>query len=146
MAFEKIEYSPYDTLTAEQVNAIQDAILETTESIGKITPEQIGAARVETGSYKGTGKKSASTPNTLTFGFEPKLVVVSSKSDEYLRRCVFVRGVTRTVSTIQNNSASYGSVSVTWNGNTLSWYDYKEYSVYDQLDVSGTTYFYVAIG
>ena len=114
--------------------------------IDGLTAADVGASRVEVGSYTGAGKKSASTPNTLTFGFEPKLVVVSAKADQYLRRCVFVRGVTRTVSTIQNNSATYGSVSVTWNGNALSWYDYKEFSVYDQLDASGVTYCYVAIG
>ena len=32
-----------------------------------------GFARIETGSYVGTGTYGASNPNTLTFGFVPKV-------------------------------------------------------------------------
>ena len=40
-----------------------------------ITSALSGFARIETGSYVGTGTYGASNPNTLTFGFAPKFVI-----------------------------------------------------------------------
>ena len=53
MSYEKIEFQPYDTLTAEQLNQMQDALV---------------SSRVETGVYTGTG----TTGVIKTFSLQPK--------------------------------------------------------------------------
>lgn len=46
---------------------------KTLEMLG---PLALAGAKIETGSYVGTGTYGADNPNTLTFGFEPKLLLI----------------------------------------------------------------------
>lgn len=43
----------------------------------------MGAAKIQTGSYVGTGTYGASNPNSLTFNFVPKFVYIIKRNQEY---------------------------------------------------------------
>lgn len=116
-----------------------------------------GAARVQVGSYVGTGTYGASNKNTLIFGFEPKLVILENAtgySGMMLNGIDYAR--------IQYLAHTQSAFVLSWSGNTLSWYCTKAYyangtgaesttsttnvSAAYQYNQSGATYRYVAIG
>lgn len=94
----------------------------------------IPAVKIEAGSYVGTGTSGQSNPNELTFQFAPKMVVVTATG---------AAGLGASTGMLWNGNPTIGSKSVTLDGNALSWYDS---SAANQLNTSGTTYYYVAIG
>lgn len=107
-------------------------------------------ARIATGSYIGTGTYGNSHPNSLTFEFEPKLVIISG---EYL-----TIGYGSTITQPEwklwigqpNAYVGYnnGNVKDTYKveGNKFSWYNSDYGSASMQLNYSGATYYYIAIG
>lgn len=105
--------------------------------------------QVATGSYKGTGAYGVDNPNSLTFDFEPKVVIVgeisTSASDPLIG--IFVRNVKAAAVIYADPSSSASSVwrapYVTWSGNVVSWYSSD--SVYSQLNSSGF-FTYIALG
>lgn len=119
---------------------------------------QLGAkVQIATGSYTGTGTYGSANPNSLTFGFEPKLVIVWSayqSSENYglqparngnawNNSFIYTKGQCRTH--IYYNNTSYpNELSVV--GNTFSWYTQSNNAPYGQLNQSGVTYEYFAIG
>lgn len=106
--------------------------------------------RIETGSYVGTGAYGASSPNTLTFGFVPKLVIVCKKngfltpSDGGYNQSFLWVARQFVLSIYAVNSISFVSISA--NGNTLSWYADSPYGPERQCNISGQEYNYIAIG
>lgn len=97
-------------------------------------------AQVVTGSYVGTGTHGKDNPNTLMFPFEPKLVVIQHHrlGDSYSLYMLY--GVETTSG---NYHESNGTVKITWNSKTVSWYA----NLNDpQMNVSGETYHYFALG
>lgn len=110
---------------------------------------QLGEPKVEVGSYVGTGTYGSSNPNSLTFGFEPKLVVISPKrhaeKDGYIYGGIpWINGNTTGCSYIIVNNYSSQKVYLSWDGKTVSWYSTN--SAASQLNDSGITYYYIAIG
>ena len=102
---------------------------------GKTLDQVMGfPAQVYAGSYVGTGTSGQSNPNELTFQFAPKMVVVIATG---------AAGLGASTGMLWNGNPTIGSKSVTLDGNALSWYDS---SAANQLNTSGTTYYYVAIG
>ena len=91
-------------------------------------------SKIETGSYIGTGKYGKSNPNSLTFGFEPKLVLISNNINQAFNPSplLYFYGI---------GSDSLRTISLS--GNTLSWYSTT--SAFNQLNVSAN-YTYLAIG
>ena len=122
---------------------------------GGIKTAMNGFARIACGSYVGTGTYGSANPCSLTFDFEPKLVIVApSTVNLYVGTMVAVNpdGIAYCPS-----SAATSIQSLTWSGNTLSWYvnDVKkngatsgtyETNEQYQLNGSGKTYYYVAFG
>lgn len=105
----------------------------------KPTPSDIGAAAIATGSYVGTGTYGNSNKNSLTFSFEPKLVIIQDRTEKSLgasKRIIFVYDSPLTDS---------GLITVEWNKNGVSWYTTNNDSEV-QLNAAGRTYRYVAIG
>lgn len=94
-----------------------------------------GNCKIETGSYVGTGAYGSGTQNTLTFSGKPT--------------AVFVTGDRSFWALYGNTTASveYGSggnlISVTWTENSISWY--HDTNAYTQMNVSGATYYYMAL-
>lgn len=111
----------------------------------EITSALSGFARIETGSYVGTGTYGASNPNTLTFGFVPRLVMVSPTASGFTdntlsKPFLWFEGITSVL-----DKANGFNNNVTREGNTISWYTNASYPL-NQFNISGTTYYYIAIG
>lgn len=95
---------------------------------------QLGAkVQITTGSYVGTGTYGSSNPNSLTFGFEPKLLILDGLHIYPWTDSVYMVGT----------SGDYINY-ITRNGTTISWYNEK--AAYNQCNHSGQVYNYLAIG
>lgn len=110
----------------------------------------MGAARIQTGSYKGTGKVGSSNKNSLTFNFVPKLVMINPNGGNPGSTTMFIwiYGNSRytTNSAHDSGAKTYASLS----GTTLTWYcdttatNTSAHST--QYNNSSYTYYWVAIG
>ena len=119
----------------------------------------IPAVKIETGSYVGTGTYGSGNPNTLTFRFEPHVVIVAGMSnsnpgtggDNYVEVGFFFPDILQeaykasSYFLIGSSISQYSCAKFEDATNTLSWYYYTS-GAGDQLNYSGKTYFYVAIG
>lgn len=109
----------------------------------------LGAARIEIGSYVGTGVCGPSNPTTLTFGFEPKLFILCPDNRTSNGNIPYAIVVANGNSYLYRNSNENNRTSyLTWSGNKVSWYignTNSTYSIY-QFNDSRTTYYYIAIG
>ena len=136
---------------------------------GATTAEQalknLGAVRVETGSYKGTGTNGVDNPNSLTFDFAPKIVIVFSASYKaYAGDVNYLKGYYSVDKqeflyggsgfSVFYDTAAIAPTTYAFNGNTLTWHNsfthateanwIKGYAM--QMNASGATYHYIAIG
>lgn len=131
------------------------------EKLQAIFDDAESKAKIEVGSYVGTGTYGVDNPNTLTFGFEPKIVFVVGRvylnlsnmatdfaafnmtelRDEYLNAGYFE------YSPELNKSESAGKYAKK-NGNTLSWYSSNgsRYQMNGIWDGAVSRYTYIAIG
>ena len=108
-----------------------------------------GGTRIEEGSYVGTGTHGSSNPNSLTFGFEPKMVMIfAADISRNAKMIINESGVSVVVQT-SSNSVLAGFASITKTEKTITWYSTETNSVNPaaaQLNTSGITYDYIAIG
>ena len=95
-------------------------------------------ARIEVGSYVGTGTYGSSNPNTLMFGFEPKIVFIEG-SGYHTDGVAFIQNGQEEL----NITELFYFTEISWDGKTVSWYG--SYSGY-QANESNWTYHYIAIG
>ena len=111
----------------------------------KIDDALAARAQLATGSYTGTGKFGSANPNTLTFPFEPKFVFVTHQSGEWYRQTLAgIRGMKQAyVYSGLFNGDQLKTASIFWDRNTFWWYSSQAFF---QLNNSGETYFYIAIG
>ena len=97
----------------------------------------LGAVKVTAGSYTGNGQYGKETPNSLSFPFPPKFLMIAEPQGY-------------SVIVINNSQyALYGGVGAwylfaTWSGNSVSWY--SPAGERDQMNSSGKTYTYYAFG
>ena len=116
----------------------------------------IPAVKMETGSYVGTGTYGSSNPNTLTFSFAPKLVVISgTATNQFTDSLALISGNTKTGAMGYNNLSSgsgvfAGGIRVSWDENSVSWYvddiSNSNFSEHIQKNLEGQEYYYVALG
>ena len=103
--------------------------------------------RITYGSYVGNGNAGPDSPNTLTFnsGFQPDFIAIMNPTDIYSEiGLAAVRGTTATMSRV-DTSGEY--IGMSWGVNSVSWWHRVSfYSAKAQLNTSGTTYYYVALG
>ncbi|MBQ3557125.1 MAG: hypothetical protein IJA11_04955 [Oscillospiraceae bacterium] len=136
------QWSLDDNFVMEDFNTdnrnIEQALLELKAALPKF----------QSGSYVGTGTGGAGTPNSLTFDFEPKLVILvqETKQSDNMAPTVCIRGMTQMVSA--GDPGNYPEFRpepfyMSWDGNTFSWY--ATYATY-QFNRKDTTYHYMAIG
>lgn len=96
------------------------------------------APKIATGSYTGDGYYGSAHAITLTFEFEPKAVlIVSTGRPEFglLIRPGWSLGV--------SGAGMTNAASVTWDGNSVSWYHGSSEGM--MLNSLRTTYYYLAI-
>lgn len=109
------------------------------EYLGIPFDNAVGAPKIETGSYTGTGTYGLSSPSKLVFKTTPKLVVIHNGStgtlgsQASLSFILFVKDV----------SSSRGC-TITLEGTTLSWGTNS--GAIDQMNELGKKYYYTAIG
>ena len=108
-------------------------------------------ARIQTGSYVGTGTYGGDNPSSLTFDFAPKYVQICAFRDMthnfiglfyYSPQRMFAGQI---YSGYNNNVYwSVANLSVSVDGNTITWHEGSNADY--QLNSNGTPYYYVAIG
>lgn len=127
-----------DAVPDEAFNVLKTLVDSNTETI-------TSGAKISTGSYKGTGTYGSSNKNSLTFDFAPKFLVVAKNGNQTGSASggsfYWVYPSTGSVNITKANEGYTPSVSVS--GNTVSWYSDAAAT---QLNTSGTTYHYFAIG
>ena len=113
-----------------------------------------GFAKIQTGSYVGTGTYGASNPCSLTFDFEPNFLIITPVVDNYNPGYGLEAGqfpLNFFVGNIYKYYGPYGDVNEyegihgKYINNTFYWYCYGRGAEY-QLNVRGRTYYYYAIG
>ena len=124
------------------------------------TYNTIEMLKVKTGTYKGTGKSGSSGKNKITFTFTPKVVIVYEKEQTYLespcRYMIALYGMESgfTMTAIDGielvNGKVYGNgMQFTWASTSLTWWhphDTSDGYANEQLNQSGKTYYWIAIG
>ena len=108
---------------------------------GKIVADRLPFA---SGSYKGTNDYGVSKPNTLTFDFVPRFVIVSKRGETNVNGgATFIWINAGTTLNFINNGSTYWC-HPTLNGKTLSWWNAESASY--QLNSSLYEYDYFAWG
>ena len=119
------------------------------EYLGVPFDNAVGAPKIATGSYAGTGTYGSDNPNSLTFGFAPKMVLICSCNNfAFLtpRSSEFPSSSSDDIFSIYANSSADRALSFVrkrQNGEMIQWYST---SSANQLNISGTEYYYVALG
>lgn len=114
----------------------------------------LGFTKIQTGSYVGTDTYGADNPNSLTFNFAPKFVIIAGEpvrdtaSHKYLG--LFLYGAERSATSYDGMSTSNTSVLVItgWGTKTLTWYN-KDSAIKQLNEVSNNhvkQYNYIAFG
>lgn len=126
------------------------------EYLGIPFDNAINGVKIETGSYVGTGTYGADNPNTLTFGFVPKVLAIfysngtiahNNTSVEDRPAIGYVSSLTAEYSQglffAYNSSPSQSAMYAKKSGNTIWWYALSDAAT--QFN-SNATYYYFAIG
>lgn len=111
----------------------------------------LGAARIEVGSYVGTGVDGSANKNSWTFSFPPKVVLIQrdldSSSYNHNSLAIFltdrIGGVVIGGATNGGGTYGIGCGSSSLTGNTFEWWDTNKG---DQMNVAGSTYTIIGIG
>lgn len=127
-----------------------EALVALKNLIDGITPSGIGAARVEVGSYTGTGTYGPSFSRTLNFNFTPKVIFIAADTEQsgsadiamlvYGVRSFHISGMYNPMTASWLNKASWGDKKVTLTTNASG------ASARAPLNLSGQIYKYTAIG
>ncbi|MDR3729476.1 MAG: DUF6273 domain-containing protein [Oscillospiraceae bacterium] len=109
-----------------------------------LTGVAANGAQVEVGSYTGTGTDGSGNQNSLTFSFPPKLLIVSGVGSYHYLGMISPNGGFMTSADSNSSTGGYThGINASVSGNTINWYSYiAEF----QLNLSGTSYQYIAIG
>ena len=163
-------YSKTDTITAETLSQLglsadklpNDAFQQIKTLIDNVQSSSDSKARIQAGSYVGTGTYGANNPCSLTFDFEPKFIFCTSNryptneplyaSTARYRQYCFTAGWTTTPQegygfgvhgkTSHEDIKLYGYTST--DRKTYYWYTLVDAS--DQANSSGIVYYWLCIG
>lgn len=140
-----------DAVPDDILSILSKAVLFVDGYLKDIGGSKVGP-RIETGSYVGTGTYGPSNKNSLAFDFEPKIVALFGtntaaylNADASATSVMLLWGVTKILAVNGTSSVYFNSVE--YAGNTMSWNaDTQTGNEYIQLNASGVTYRYAAIG
>lgn len=126
------------TMMNDNWDKIDESVKAALDDIGDLQSEQV---RIATGSYVGTGTYGASNPCSLTFDFAPRYIVITTgyTMSSFASTDSWIRPVSSA-----NGMAGSHPCTITWLENGITWYG--DYSPDYQINKSGTTYYYLAIG
>lgn len=103
--------------------------------------------KIEVGSYVGTGAYGTYQYNSLNFSFNPKLLIISSASkisDSMVTGFFFYPEVQAANTQYTSGGGREIGCAVTWGDKHIDWS--STYNAASQLNYSGVTYRYIAIG
>ena len=133
------------SLTGTTPDTVNAALSALTAKGSTMATDLSGRARIQAGSYTGTGTYGSSNTNSLTFSFTPKLVFLLPLAGKNHTTMPIVWG--QSSYTHISHSSAGGSTAttgtVTYSGNTIRWYSSGTTS---QHNDSGSTYYYAAVG
>lgn len=99
------------------------------------------------GSYEGTGGATDTYGPTLTFPFTPKAVLVIATAGDAIGDIgYFLNGIGAVVTRVTNSSVKNVNPTVVWDDNSIHYYTTNSYGTNYALNVSGSTYGYIAFG
>lgn len=156
----------------QKINAMQDTATQKINAAANTAANNLEAAiaaiiptipHVQTGTYVGTGTYGEAHPNTLTFDFNPRILIFVDTSNDTdratLRYTVFAMYPSTAGDWLAGDSSivTYGRNRITWRDKSISWYTdflYADNSAGFQAqngpvvqhNAAGTTYHYIAIG
>lgn len=112
----------------------------------EITSALSGFARIETGSYVGTGKYGQANPNTLTFGFKPKMVFMTDGANSFDDRYTLFFPWLESITALNINRPNQNKYALrtTISGNTIIWFNGT--SADFQWNTANHKYCYLVIG
>lgn len=124
---------------------------------GKATVDSIlslvsGGAKIQTGSYVGTGTYGQANPCSLTFSFTPKFIIIyaidtTNETGNFLFEN-FAVGIAGYMLQVKDNSYTYAN-KITYDTNKISWYTQIDSTVDGprrQLNLTDYRYCWTAIG
>lgn len=132
------------TILTKIVDGINNTIDNVNTSINKK-----GNCSIQYGSYVGNGQVGSTTPIRLTFNFAPKLFfcikysVWPSSGGGWADSTVYLDRPDYSVSIYDSNVGNFDTIYFTRTDKTLSWWSNTAGA---QLNINGTTYYYVALG
>lgn len=148
-----------DDTVAAAVAAIEASATPDTpnEALALLAAAFSGRAKIETGSYTGTGTYGTENRNSLTFGFAPKLLIIyhsryASNISTGITQFMIMLSACDYAANYELQGTSYNNIypcpcRTVWNGNSVAWYNSNTgRGVSGQMNVNGYTYNYVAIG
>ena len=103
-----------------------------------------GNCKIATGSYVGTGTYGASNPTSLTFEFQPLMILLDPGEIEVTNSVPRYYFLYRSCSSFSACKSSGSVLPVTWSANGASWY--ATLNALQQFNTKGQTYHYLAIG
>lgn len=109
-----------------------------------------GTAKLAMGTYVGNGKYGAANPNTITFDFEPKFLIVqrqisavlTTTSNNYLHLNTLI--AMRPLQYYYFTGSINACAELTWNGKSVSWFNTN--SDLWQLNKQDVVFNYLALG
>lgn len=150
---------------------VDEAFAKAANKFSELSAAIAAGTKIATGSYVGTGTYGSSNPCSLTFDFEPKLIIISglgNKTLDYAKVYGFaiISGYGGFASITSGYMRGYIGVFASVNGNTCTWYSSSGYGSrpafinvssnqlyqgdgyndFGQMNANGETYNYVAIG
>lgn len=133
--YAKFTYGPAQYYNSPNADAYPSGVVDGVQydELGQIGNK----LQIQVGTYVGTGTYYSNKPNSLTFDFVPKLVFVMRNA-----ACFLSDATDGFIYAGQTGSKSAQAFTLT--GKTLSWWNYN--SAEKQLNASGTTYYYIAVG
>lgn len=139
-------FTPFTELDQPTMEAFNEKFQE---CISESVTRALGAdVKMEAGSYVGTGEYGAGTPNSLTLGITPKLLIVVPQNETFSSHSAYMVTVNPQqrswIERSVGNSAGDHGVTLTWTNKTVSWYN--ETNAERQLNSMGITYLWVAFG
>ena len=103
----------------------------------------VGLGKIATGSYVGTGAAGQATPNTLNFGFAPKLVIITS-DEATPKTIIFIRPNPNAARTSTTGTGYMNTT--TWTDTGVSWYASGSQGSANTQFNQEVPYYYLAIG
>lgn len=159
-------YSKIDTITAETLSRLglsadklpNDAFQQIKTLIDNVQSSADSKARIQTGSYVGTGTYGVDNPCSLTFDFEPKLLIVGAvkganrgwfqTNSDYGLICdgLFWVNPMPYIWNMDNYSSSLTTSYLYFTPNVTGISYYSTKGAGSQCNVSNRTYYYFGIG